>query len=258
MPIKAALKRLFELTGYRLQKIDPTVYDQDGLRSIHNHDFMTDSAFNAAYQRGIKATRQDYYWHWRVYIGLWAAFSATKLEGDFIECGVNRGFMSSAVMQFLNWDTLGKTFYLLDTFAGLDARLLSEAELKSGALKKNEAMLKSGFYVSGIDSVKINFAEWVNVRIIPGTIPETLVNVDAQKIAYLHLDLNSSLPEVAAIKFFWHRLVPGAYILMDDYAYQGWHNSKLGMDSFAQEQGVMIASLPTGQGLLIKPPLKDK
>ena len=39
-----------------------------------------------AYQRGIEATAgQDYYqWHWRVHIGLWAAASASRLDGDFL------------------------------------------------------------------------------------------------------------------------------------------------------------------------------
>ena len=48
------------------------VYDQDGLRSIHNHEFMDDPAFRKAYERGVRAAGDDYRWHWRVHIGLWA------------------------------------------------------------------------------------------------------------------------------------------------------------------------------------------
>ena len=66
--------------------------------------------------------------------------------------------------------------------------------------------------------------------------------------------MNSTVPEVAALDFFWHRLVPGAFILMDDYAYNGYRNQKLRMGEAARKKGVKIASLPTGQGLLIKPP----
>jgi hypothetical protein len=79
----------------------------------------------------------DYRIHWRAHIALWAAFSARTLEGDFVECGVNRGFMSSAIMEYLDWDSLGKTFYLLDTFAGLDRRYVTEQEIAGGALQKN-------------------------------------------------------------------------------------------------------------------------
>jgi hypothetical protein len=63
-----------------------SVYDQDGVRSIHNHEFMTDPDFMRAYERGIKAVGCDYHWHWRVHVGLWAAASAAKLVGDFVEC----------------------------------------------------------------------------------------------------------------------------------------------------------------------------
>ncbi len=66
----------------------------------------------------MEAAGQDYGWHWRVHVGLWAAASCASLEGDFVECGVNRGFLSSAIMEHLDWDKTGKHFYLLDTFNG--------------------------------------------------------------------------------------------------------------------------------------------
>lgn len=259
MNTRNILNHLLKPTGYRIEKpllkIDPTiVYDEDGLRSIHNHEFMKDPSFIQAYERGKKAADQDYCWHWRVHIGLWAAYSAVSLEGDYVECGVNRGFLSSAIMEYLDWNKLNKTFYLLDTFSGLDERFISDAERKIGLFEYNKERLKSGHFVLDVASVKRNFSEWNNVRIIQGSIPETLDYVKAKKIAYLHIDLNCSLPEVEALNFFWNRLTQGAYILLDDYAYCGYTNSKLGMDTFAKKKGLMIAALPTGQGLLIKPP----
>jgi precorrin-6B methylase 2 len=229
------------------------IYDQDGLRSIHNHEFMDDPAFREAYERGVRAAGDDYRWHWRVHIGLWAAACAARLEGDFVECGVNRGFLSSAIMHYLNWDSLGKHFYLLDTFRGLDERFVSAEDKASGAVEKNKLGLATGFYVQGIAEVRANFSQWKNLSLIEGSIPETLPQIRAKKIAYLHLDLNCSLPEVAAVRFFWDRLIPGAFVLLDDYAYCGYRSQKIAMDRFAQEKGINILSLPTGQGLLVKP-----
>ena len=229
------------------------VYDQDGLRSIHNHEFMDDPVFRRAYERGVRAAGDDYRWHWRVHIGLWAAACAARLKGDFVECGVNRGFLSSTIMDYLNWDSLGKQFYLLDTFRGLDERFVSSADRASGAVEKNRKSLDSGFYVQGIEEVRANFSRWKNVSLIEGSIPETLPQVRAEKIAYLHLDMNCSAPEIAAIHFFWKRLIPGAFVLLDDYAYYGYLSQKIAMDQFAQEKGMKILSLPTGQGLLMKP-----
>lgn len=230
------------------------VYDQDGLRSIHNHEFMDDPAFRKAYDRGIRAAGgEDYQWQWRVHVGLWTAACAARLEGDFVECGVNRGFLSSAIMDYLDWDSLGKHFYLLDTFRGIDDRFVSPEDKASGAVEKNRMHLATGFYVQGIEEVRANFSQWKNLSLVEGAIPETLPRVRAEKIAYLHLDANCSPPEIAAIQFFWERLVPGAFVLLDDYAYCGYLSQKIAMDRFAQEKGIKILSLPTGQGLLVAP-----
>ena len=84
-------------------------------------------------------------------------------------------------------------------------------------------------------------------------IPDTLNLVNADQVSFLHIDLNCAPPEVAAIEFFWDRLVSGAVVLLDDYAYIGFHHQKNAMDRFALSRNISIASLPTGQGLIIKP-----
>jgi macrocin-O-methyltransferase TylF-like protien len=101
--------------------------------------------------------------------------------------------------------------------------------------------------------VRANFSQWKNVSLIEGSIPETLPLVRTNKIAYLQLDMNCSIPEIAAIQFSWERLVPGAFVLLDDYAFYGYVSEKIAMDRFAREKGINILSLPTGQGLLVKP-----
>ncbi|MGA2795424.1 MAG: class I SAM-dependent methyltransferase, partial [Roseiarcus sp.] len=229
------------------------VYDQDSLRTLHNHEFMSDPDFQRAYARGVKAAGADYHWHWRVHVALWAARAAVLLPGDFVECGVNRGFLSSAIMEMLDWNKTRKTFFLLDTFSGLDPRFVTETERNEGILEKNQAAIDSGFYVVRPDDVVANFQEWDNVEIIVGAIPDTLDRITARDIAFLSIDMNCSPPEVAAIEFLWDRLVPGAIVVLDDYAYYGYRQQKLGMDKFAAKVGVSILSLPTGQGLIVKP-----
>lgn len=210
-------------------KIDGS-FQYDGLTSQHNHDFMIDPAFMAAYGRGVAAVGMDYKWFWRVHVGLWAARSAAKLTGDFVECGVNRGFLSSAIMHDLDWNKTDKSFYLLDTFAGLDERYLSDKEREGGVSERNRGEIASGFYTTNLDSVKKNFAEWSGAKIIQGSIPDTLPEIDSTQIAFLHIDLNCTIPEVAAIDYLWDRLVPSAFILLDDYAYFGYQPQKEGMD----------------------------
>lgn len=124
----------------------PKVYSNDALICFNSHAFLDDPDFQRAYERGVRALGgTDWYqWHWRVHVGLWAAASANKVKGDFVECGVSYGFLSSAIMEYLDWDRLGKTFYLLDTFAGLDPRFVSAGERNAGALEKSDKLVKNG------------------------------------------------------------------------------------------------------------------
>jgi hypothetical protein len=235
----------------------PMLYARDGLISVHSHAFMEDPDFIKAYARGVKAIGgvDIYQWHWRIHIGLWAARVASRLDGDFIECGVNRGFLSSAIMEFLDWNSLDRNFYLLDTYTGLDERFVSDGERKAGALRKNAGKLASGFYTGSVQEVRGNFAQWDRAHIVEGAVPDTLGRVPSRRVAYLHLDMNCAPPEVAALSHFWERLVDGAPVLLDDYAYLGYTPQRLAMDEFARAHGVIVCSLPTGQGLILKPPL---
>jgi hypothetical protein len=146
---------------------------------------------------------------------------------------------------------------------GLVGRLLG-AEIRWGFCRmrsqpwveiyRNRQNLQSGFYVRGIEQAVRNFSQWRKVRIIQGPVPETLARVGTSRVSFLHLDMNCAAPEVAALEYFWEKLVAGAMVLLDDYAYVGYESQKVAMDAFAQERAVRILSLPTGQGLLVKPP----
>jgi hypothetical protein len=78
--------------------------------------------------------------------------------GDFVECGVNRGFLSSAIMEDLEWDRLGKMFYLLDTFSGVDEEMISVSSGSETEIERNRRNLKTGFYVQALEEVIPNFA----------------------------------------------------------------------------------------------------
>lgn len=227
-------------------------YDQDGLFTIHDSTYKDDERFKKAYERGIRAAEKDYNFHWRVHVGLWVASQAIKLKGDFIECGVNRGFMSSAIMDYVDWAKQKKTFYLLDTFYGMEEKYISEEEIAEGILERNQKNIDRGFYTQDVQKVEENFAEWPRTKIIPGPVPDTLDQVKSKKIAFLHLDMNNSIPEIAALEYFWKSMTKGGLILLDDYAYSGFHHQKRAFDLCGQKLGFDILSLPTGQGLIIK------
>ena len=261
--MKRLLQRALGFLGYEIRRIPaanpapasqptPYRYKQDGLFTVHNCAFMQEPRFADAYAAAAKATGEDYHWHWRVHIALWSAAHALMVAGDFVECGVNRGFLSYAIMTYLNWNDHERRFYLLDTFQGMDRRYVSKEEADRGHLDANAKNLESGFYVSGGDSVQKTFSTWKRVSIVEGSVPDTLTQVDAPLISFLHIDMNCAPPEVAALKGLWRKISLGGIVLLDDYAYHGHDLQKAAMDALAAELGTQIVSLPTGQGLLIK------
>jgi len=230
----------------QVQWVGNVTYNQDGLTSIHRADFLREGRFLDAFRRGAVANGGEIPMHWRVHVGLWAADHAVRLRGDFVECGVCRGFLSSAIMRYLDWNSLGRRFILMDTFKGVDDAFISQEER---ALGKTSAYMN---YTDCYDQAVANFAEFSNVEIIRGSIPLTLPRADTHAVCFLHIDMNNVIPEVAAIEYFWDRLVPGAVVLLDDYGVRGREPQKRGMDLFATKRRVSILSLPTGQGLILK------
>jgi O-methyltransferase len=92
-----------------------------------------------------------------------------------------------------------------------------------------------------------------NVEVIKGRVPDVLSSLAIDRVAYLHIDMNIAAPEVAAAEHFWDRLVSGAVVVLDDYGSMAHVEQKMGLDEFARARGVTILTLPTGQGLLIRP-----
>ena len=223
---------------------DDFPYKADGLITKMNCDFMEDPEFILAHTRGKKQWDIKQQLYWPFHVNQWAAFHAKQLEGDFVECGTNRGMVAMSNMVYIAFELLeDRKYYLFDTFCGLDQEFSSEEEYRQW---KNA-------YPDCYDFVVNSFSRYPNVIIVKGSIPTTLAQVAIHKVAYLHIDMNCVLPEIEALEHFWPKLVTGAIVLLDDYGWPGHKNQKLAMDDFASSVGSKILSLPTGQGMLIKP-----
>ena len=222
-----------------------------------NMAWLEDPAFVRAYSKGMdsghkmgrpKGSRKDIHIEWRVHMILWAARHAMHLEGDFVECGVNTGILSLAVCDYLDFaKRADRKFWLFDTFSGIPEDQMSESERAHG-VSANETS-----YEECYELAVRNFAPYPNAVLVRGKVPETFANVDIQRVAYLSIDMNIAKPEVAAMEFFWDKLAKGAPVVFDDYAWAHCGEQHDALNAFADSRGVRIASLPTGQGLLIKP-----
>jgi macrocin-O-methyltransferase TylF-like protien len=228
-------------------------YMQDGVFTVHNDHFRRRPCFQEAYRRGVAASDGvDPEFEWRVHVALWAAASSLRVPGDFVECGVNAGFISSAIMKRLGWNTLDRRFYLIDTFSGPVFDQYSREEIERGRLGIAEAAIARGAYVTDLERIRANYAEWPNAVVVQGAIPGVLSTLTTGQIAFVHIDMNCAYPERAALEFFWNSISPGGMVLLDDYAYMGHEEQANAMDAAARGLGVEILSIPTGQGLIVK------
>jgi hypothetical protein len=160
--------------------------------------------------------------------------------------------MASAIMEYLNWSEQHRTFWLLDTFSGIDESVLLPEEVAYGAAVRAKNELESGFYTTNYDLVCGNFAEWKRVAVIKGAVPRAFDKVETDRIAFLHLGMNCAVPEREALLACWPYLRSGALVLADDYGYLGYEQQGVELRKVAKDFGVEWLSLPTGQGLLIR------
>jgi hypothetical protein len=239
-----------------MQDVRPQ-YRADGLAvSRRNLAFLHEPQFEQAWSKMAERVASAFPngvvpdVRWRAHIACWAACQAMQYDGDFVECGVFVGILSATVCHYINFGRLDRSFYLFDTFAGIPDQGLSPEERRSAAWLNRE------LYFDCYDVAQKNFAAFPNAVLIRGILPDSLAQVADRlhRIAYLSIDLNGAHAEHKVILRLWERLIPGAVVLIDDYGFAGHDGQHAMWDAFAADKGVAIATLPTGQGLLLKPP----
>lgn len=188
---------------------------------------------------------------WRLHTLVWAAQNALAQRGDFVECGVFKGDMSWVVVNVLGKAIEDRTFYLYDSFEGLAPTLASEQDYPD-----NPSFLEMANKIYSdpavYETVVGRFARMPNVKIIRGFVPDSFKIALPERIAYLHIDLNSAEAEIAALEKLFDRVVTGGVIVFDDYGWRHYQRQREAENRFMAARGHTILELPTGQGLVIK------
>ena len=240
------------------------------LRPLHHSIFWGDRMLTIdkaagffeeeAFSRGYQTIRGSHIYNsydpphtiaWRLHTLVWAARSAIAHKGDLVECGVFKGDMSWVVATILGDKIADRTFYLYDSFEGFSPTLSSAADFPD-----DPAFLKMADKVyrdpAIYETVVKKFADMPHVKIIRGFVPDTFKIAIPERIAFLHIDLNSPAAETAALEHLFDRVVSGGYIVFDDYGWKQFKKQRDAENRFMAERGHFIMELPTGQGLVIK------
>ena len=224
--------------------IYPRHFAQDMLITLdRNMGFYEDAAFMGAFR--AEATRgQESSLLWRLHVLAWAAEHCRHLEGDFVECGVFEGFSTAVLARYLDFARLPRRWYLYDTFSGIP-----EHQLNSDATNPLP-YTDPGLHARVVE----RFRPYPNILVIRGQVPEVLCGPAPapQRIAFMHIDMNSADAELGALEQLFDRMVPGGVLVLDDYGWFHHREQRHVEDAYFQRQGYRVLELPTGQGMVIR------
>ncbi|OQA34685.1 MAG: Macrocin-O-methyltransferase (TylF) [Betaproteobacteria bacterium ADurb.Bin341] len=211
-------------------------------------DQVGKKAFNLTQFRDIDALEMLQALMWRHYMVYWSAACAARRTSssvkNLVECGVCDGLtsffaMTAAANSGQEWGA-----YLYDAREGMRDDLLLDRE------KGNEGE----YSYLNVDVTRSNLSMFGNrVRFNKGFIPDSFaVSENPDQIVWLHIDLNSATPTIAALEYFWDKMASGGVILFDDYSWPGYEDTKnLVLDWFKGKDGILLP-LPTGQAMIYK------
>lgn len=162
-----------------------------------------------------------------------------NLDGDIAECGVYKG--ASAFLMCKAHRNSDRTIHLFDSFEGLSTPEECDGDYwTSGDLRSTRK------------SVEESLAEFSNYRIYEGWIPDKFTEVSDKRFSFVHIDVDLLKPTLAAIEFFYPRLLSGGLMLMDDYGFASCPGAKKAADDYFRDMPESIIMLSTGQAFVLK------
>ncbi len=186
------------------------------------------------------------YRHWYIaYCSRHAIEFAQSDEYNFVECGTANGLSAYFTLKEISNNLKSKfLMHLYDSWDAMRENELLETEMDH-----------VGYYSElDISTVKNNLKEFEDKLIYHvGYIPESLLSKESPKsIVYMHVDLNAAKPTLAALEFFFPKLVRGGVILFDDYGQEAYNETKKVIDIFFSDKPGLILKLPTSQAIYFR------
>jgi O-methyltransferase len=237
-------RRLVARTGYfrlrtRLAAHGDRIPDDRLYQPLYS-PWLGEPAFEAAYgaTAGRTLVSRD-----RCYV-LWRTLcQCLGLEGDLIECGVFRG--GTALLEATTMREAGgaRRLHLVDSFAGMPGTTRDVDRFQEGDLGATSA-----------EDVRRALGGFPFARVHEGYIPAVMAEVDAERIAWAHIDVDIYAAIRDSLEFVYPRLVPGAMVVFDDYGFPSCPGARRAVDEFFAERPEVPLCLPTGQCLVVKLP----
>jgi O-methyltransferase len=133
--------------------------------------------------------------------------------------------------------------HLFDTFAGMpDTELAHDGRFRVGQLSD-----------TSLATVQRKLSRWCGVHFHPGFFPDSARALSADlRFRLVHLDVDIRRSNLAALAFFYPRLLPGGQIVIHDYNAHSVPGTKLAVDEFMRDKPETVIELWHTQALIVK------
>ena len=162
-------------------------------------------------------------------------------QGNFVECGVAAGGTSALLSAIIKTYDISKSrrLFALDSFSGMPKSTVED--VCNDGQSANETGWGDGTCAAPESSV-LNLCEQLGTRdlvtTIKGFFEETLpLHTESfGPIAFLHMEGDWYSSTKAILENLYDRLVPGAYVQVDDYGY--WKGCRKAVTEFFKQRGI--------------------
>jgi O-methyltransferase len=178
-----------------------------------------------------------------------------RLEGARAECGVFQGFsalFACRAASQINASFDGADFHLIDSFAGFPQLAAQDyIPMKAEGRTRVAPAFRKGDAAVSFEQVQTLFQSFPRVHLKRGFIPEILCQLPETGWAFVHIDVDLYEATLAALEYFYPRLVKGGVIICDDYGSRLFPGARKAWDSYSEANNIPFITLETGQSVII-------
>ena len=209
---------------------------------------MANFIFSGTLSHGLdKNNYNDTFWvDWLIAFAAKYAITFTKNNNlNFVECGVGDGNTAFHALSQLKSQSqlLSETkMWLYDSWGGMQTKHLHSSE------KHDEGRYSE----LDVNACKNNLKEFEEIIIYnQGYIPEIFQSASKHpdNVNYLHIDLNSAGPSMAALEYFYPIMQKRGVILFDDYGGKNYSEMRKQVDKFLSDKRGVLLEIPNGRAI---------
>jgi hypothetical protein len=220
--IKNVVKKVLNLTGFKLTRISEDLNETLGLSEIESKEF------GEIYERCRPYTITSAERMYALYLSLKYVVQH-GIKGDVVECGVFKGGSSMlAALVLMKTGAIDRKIYLYDTYSGMtkptekDVDLTGRPALKTWLDMRKDEHINMWTYCP-LEEVKRNLFSTgypkENLIFVKGRCEDTIPGIAPEKISVLRLDTDWHDSTYHELRHLFPRLAARGVLIIDDYGH---------------------------------------